>query len=243
MGKMYLLNDNVLDNLKKSIIVEKYQQNAFLEREYSGKQYKSSIDTSIDIRDLPELYVKEKSEEPLWIQDLNNAIKLHSVIRSENIPIRYLVDERFWTYLTHTIYWEYLQKRWPADSESRVKQKWFFDGGNQVFSRHSLVRLWWLAECSYSKDYDYELTKTAFEFQDPFNQVIERKISKSRKVFRAALKALHSIPDAYKLKSGKNRTKFGKAINTIAGVKLIEVMSEEEIVDIFKQQIEYIINE
>ena len=245
MGKMYLLNDNILDNLKKSITIEKYQSNSFLENEYSGKQYMSSIDTFININDLPNLYVKEKNEEPLWMQDFNNAIKLHSVINSKNVPIRYLVDERFWTYLTHTVYWDYLQKRWPADSESRIKQKWFFEGGNQVFSRHSLVRLWWLAECSYSDNYPdpYELTKTAFEFQDPFNQVIERKISKSRKIFRAALKALHDTQDAYKLKGDKNRTKFGKAINTIAGVKLIEVMSEDEIVSMFKQQIEYIINE
>ena len=49
-------------------------------------------------------------------------------------------------------------------------------------------------------------------------------------MFRAALKVFHNNPNAQKLKGDKNRTKFGKAINTIAGVKLIEVMPEEEIV-------------
>ena len=246
MGKMYLLNDNVLDNLKKNIDVEKYKGKEFLEKEYLGKQYKSAIDTLIDMNCLPELYYKDKTEEPLWIQDFNNSKTLYTIINSSNVPIRYLVDERFWTYLTHTKYWDYLQKRWPADTVERIKQKWFFDGSSQVFSRHSLVRLWWLAECSYNaenKSDPFELTKTAFEFQDPFNQVIERKISKSRKVFRAALTALHNNPNSQKLKGDKNRTKFGKAINTIAGVKLIEVMPEEEIIKMFNEQIDYIVKE
>lgn len=246
MGKMYLLNDNVLDTMKSNISIEKYQGEPFLENENFGRQYRSSIDTFIDLESLPDLYYKDKSEEPLWLQDFNNSKALYSVINSETVPIRYLVDERFWTYLTHTKYWEYLKKRWPADSVDRVKQKWFFDGISQVFSRHSLVRLWWLAECSAKcprYDDPFELTKTAFEFQDPFNQVIERKISKSRKIFRAALIALHDNQNSQKLKGDRNRTKFGKAINTIAGVKLIEVMPEDDIIKMFNEQIDYIVNE
>lgn len=241
MEELYLLTDKALDELKRTLSLEKYQNaEPFIEKQFTGRQYKSSIEKQLE---LPDLYVKPKEEEMLWIQDFNNAKTLHKTVNSKNIPLRYLVDERFWTYLTHTKYWNYVQKRWPAASQERINENWFFKGGNTVFSRHSLVRLWWRAECSYDNRLadPYELTKVAFDFADPFNQIIERKISKSRKVFRCALIALRDTPNSQKLKSPENRTKFGKAINTIAGVKLIELMAEDEIVQLFKEQINYIV--
>lgn len=242
MDNLYLLTDKALDELKRTITVEKYQEkNSFIEEQFKGRQYKSSIEKIVE---LPELYVKPKEEEMLWIQDYKNAITLHKAINSKTIHLRYLVDERFWAYLTHTKYWDYLQKRWEPTNENRIKENWFFKGGNTVFSRQSLVRLWWRAECSYDPNLEdpYELTRVAFDFADPFNQIVERKISKSRKVFKCALIALRDTPNSQKLKGDENRTKFGKAINTIAGVKLIELMSEEELVKMFSEQISYIVS-
>lgn len=242
MDELYLLTDRALDELKRTISIDKYQLSSpFIEEQFKGRQYRSSIGKKVD---LPDLDVKSKEEEMLWIQDYKNAIALHKVINTDNIPLRYLVDERFWAYLTHTKYWSYLQKRWPAINEERIKENWFFKGGNAVFSRQALVRLWWRAECSYDSNNlrdPYELTKVAFDFADPFNQIIERKISKSRKVFRCALIALRDTPNSQKLKSEENRTKFGKAINTVAGVKLIELMKEEELIKMFEDMIKNIV--
>lgn len=241
MENLYLLTDKALDELKRTVSIEKYQSSSpFIEEQFKGRQYKSSIEKQVE---LPELDYKPQEEEMLWIQDFKNAKKLHQAINSRNVHLRYLVDERFWAYLTHTKYWNYLQKRWPATSQEQIMENWFFKGGNTVFSRQALVRLWWRAECSYDEKLEdpYELTKIAFDFADPFNQIIERKISKSRKIFRCALIALRDTQNSNKLKSSENRTKFGKAINTIAGVKLIELMSEEEIVKIFQEQINYIV--
>ncbi len=243
MDHLYLLTDKALDELKKRISIEKYQNpTPFIEEQFKGRQYKSTIDKIVQ---LPDLYVKPKEEEMLWIQDYKNAVELHKAINSKTIHLRYLVDERFWAYLSHTKYWNYLQKRWPPTSEERIKENWFFkDNGNTVFSRQALVRLWWRAECSYdptNENNPYELTKVAFDFADPFNQVIERKISKSRKVFKCALIALRDTPNSQKLKKEENRTKFGKAINTVAGVKLIELMKEEELIKMFTEMIQDIV--
>ena len=67
-------------------------------------------------------------------------------------------------------------------------------------------------------------------------------MERSRKVFKCALIALRDTPNAQKLKGDENRTKFGKAINTIAGVKLIELMKEEELIQMFSEQIAEIVN-
>ena len=242
MESLYLLTDKALDELKSTVRIEKYNNSTnFIEEQFAGRQYRSSIDRSVE---LPDLYVKSKDEEPMWLQDFNNAITLHKAINSNTVPLRYLVDERFWSYLAHTKYWTYLQNRWPADNEDRIKRNYFFAGGSQVFSRHALVRLWWRVECSYNSQLSdpYELTRIAFDFADPVNQIIERKISKSRKVFRCALIALRDVPNSNKLKSSENRMEFGKAINSLAGIKLIEVMKEEEIIEMFKEQIRYIVD-
>ncbi len=242
MENLYLLTDKALDELKRTITIEKYQKKEpFIEEQFKGRQYRVSLDKMVE---LPDLYVKPKEEELLWLQDYHNAVTLHKFINSRTIHLRYLADERFWAYLTHTKYWQYVQKRWPPSNENRIKENWFFKDNSTVFSRQSLVRLWWRAECSYNPDLEdpYELTKVAFDFADPFNQIIERKISKSRKVFKCALIALRDTPNSQKLKTEENRTKFGKAINTIAGVKLIELMKEEELIKLFSEQISYIVN-
>ncbi len=241
MNKLYLLTDKALDELKSKIIVDNYLQNEpFIEKHFSGRKYRSSIDIDLE---LPQLIFSNESEDKKWMQDFENSKKLYSVINSKNIPLRYLVDERFWAYLSHTFYWNYLIVRWPVTSEKMIIEKWFFAGGNQVFSRQPLVRLWWLSECSYDENREdpFELTKVAFQFQDPFNQVLERRISKSRKVFKAVLRAFKDTPNAVKLKTDINRTTFGKAINTIAGVKLLDALTEDELYEIFVKEITNIV--
>ena len=55
--KLYLLTDRALDELKRNITVEKYEQpNPFIEEQFRGRQYKSSIDIDIE---LPDLYYKD----------------------------------------------------------------------------------------------------------------------------------------------------------------------------------------
>lgn len=243
MDELYLLTDKALDELKRSISTEKYKNDEpFIYDQFKGRQYRSSIEKSAD---LPNLYVKSKNEEELWKQSAKNAIELHKALRNSKVPLRYLVDERFWTYLSHTKYWKFMKERVQDLDEEKIKRNWFFNGGNQTFSRNPLVRLWWRAESSYDEKLDnpYELTEIAFEYADPVNQLVERKIGKSRKVFRCMLIAIRDTENAQKLKSSENRAALGKAINTIAGVKLIEVMTEEELVGMFSEQIKYIVND
>ena len=242
MEKLYLLTDKALNELKTSINSEKYKsKDTFLEEKFVGRQYLSTLDMEVT---LPDLYVKDRTIEPMWYQDFSNGKALHKCFKENGVRLRYLVDERFWVYLTHTKYWNYLQQRYPNIDEGVVRRHWFFEGGNQDFSRQSLLRLWWRVECSYDEKLEdpYELTKIAFEYADPVNQIIERKIGKSRKVFRSALIAIRDTENSEKLKNNENRTLLGKMINTIAGIKLIEVMSEEELVKMFSDQINYIVN-
>lgn len=238
--ELYLLYDDALNDLKYNIKnnLDKYNSSLpFLETYFSGKQYRYPLEININ---LPKLIIND--DLPKWEQDFENSKILYESI-SNKVPLRYLLDERFWSYLTHTYYWEYVTNRWPAKDEKRVNEKWFFSNGSQVFSRQSLVRLWWIPTITYDEKFKdpYELTKIAFEFQDPFNQIIERKISKSNKVVKAALRAIRDVDGSQQLKSDSNRTKFGKAINTIAGVKLLDALSEDELYDMFCNEIKNII--
>lgn len=242
MEKLYLMDHTVMYELKKNIVVSKYQnEKTFIFDDYNGKQFRNQIEYEVEI---PSLLENENNLKQ-WEMDFENSKKIHSVINSKKIPLRYLTDERFWTYLTHTHFWSYMHSRWYPTNENRVLEKYFFTGVGSSFSRHALVRLWWIAECSYDEnDVDpYRLTKLAFEITDPFNQIIERRIGRSRKIFKSVLKAFEiTYPECKKLTNSNNRTLLGKRLNIIAGVKIIELLSETDITNIIVSEIRKIIN-
>lgn len=242
MEKLYLLDEVVINDLKRNISINKYQNDKpFIYEDYTNKQFRTLIGYEIEI---PELITSE-SKLKQWEIDFENSKLIHNVFNSEVIPLRYLTDERFWTYLTHTYFWNYMHKRWYPTTESRILEKYIFNGTGSGFSRHALVRLWWIAECSFDKNSDdpYVLTKLAFEITDPFNQILERKIGRSRKIFKSVLKAFkNTYPECKKLGNSSNRTLLGKRLNIIAGTKILEFMDEDDLTNLVTTEIMKIVD-
>ena len=63
-------------------------------------------------------------------------------------------DERLWAGLCHSIYYEYLRKRWDYDKKSpktqkeavsNIKSRFFFSGGTRAgLYRNSIAKCWWV---------------------------------------------------------------------------------------------------
>lgn len=183
-----------------------------------------------------------------WEIDCENAIKLHKeFILKYNIPLSILSDERFIAYLTHDIYFDYMSARWPIDmdqeskQETRVKEKYFLPSGNQAFTRNMFLRFFWYTTITYDERENdpYGLTKVAFEYADPVNQIMERKYSRNPKIVKAALKAICNVEGSKVLNS--RRTLYGKAINNILGMYCLDVLNEKELIQIFETEIKKII--
>lgn len=199
---------------------------------------------------------------PQWQIDYNNSVKLHKdFVLKYKIPLNILLDERFITYLTHDIYYDFNIVRWPindkevensdleslADKDkkkpsalSRIESKYFVPSGAQGFTRNLFMRFFWYAHITYMQTEadPYELTRIAFEYQDPVNQIMERKYSKNKKIVIAALKAIKEVGSK---DLNRKRALFGKYINNMLSLYALDALKEDELKKLFIEQIKEII--
>ena len=144
-----------------------------------------------------------------------------------------------WTYLSHTEGWEYMQKRWPIDenTKSRIKNRYFVSSANSrrnVF-RNGLSRLWWGVYISIDENAKdkYNLTKLLFSDEDLFVSLVERDFSMCKNVTIGILRyLLHYKEKNGNILSTEKRRELMKYINRIGGLQSLELMSIEEVYNI-----------
>lgn len=244
-----MYTDIIINELRSNVAINlvKYQSGKKFVTDFIPNYNASLFPLEKDV-EYPQLdcsIAKPEDEKKQWQIDCDNAILLHKeFIDKYNIPLSIFSDERFIAYLTHDIYFDYMVKRWPiADNkENRLKEKYFLPSGNQAFTRNSFLRLFWYAYITQDNNSEdtYHLTKIAFEYADPVNQIMERKYSRNPKIVRAALKAIENVEGAKALNS--KRTLYGKAINNILGMYCLDALKENDLVLLFENEIKKIIN-
>lgn len=241
---LYMYTDVLINQLRDQIKTNKdlyKQKNKFIRdiiSEYETQLYPLEID--VEYPQLNKTISKRGDDKLQWEIDCENSIKLHSeFIGKYNIPVSIFSDERFILFLTHDIYYDYMICRWPIENEneSRIKEKYFLPTGSQAFTRNSFLRLFWYSYITYDKDSSdpYHLTKIAFEYADPVNQIMERKYSKNEKIVKAALTAIKNSQNAKILNS--KRTLYGKAINNILSMYCLDVLNDSELINLFEGEI------
>lgn len=163
--------------------------------------------------------------------DLKNSIKIHEALKE--LPRYILTDERFWAWFNFEIAYQAASQAMKIRSESTFKQHWLFNGGNRrgiffgVMSRcYFRVAL---SEDDRLSD-KYELTKFVIENPERFRNLSWRANSSEKHVVLGALKAEKSVCD-YLHSKVKNEVYpiLAKYISNYASIRLIDVISEEEI--------------
>ena len=62
-------------------------------------------------------------------------------------------DERLWAGLSHTVFYEYMLKRWPGKNDATsIINHYFFQGGTRSYMVNTLARLWWLGRKLYREE-------------------------------------------------------------------------------------------
>lgn len=234
------LRTNIKLNLPKYMETECFVKE-FIDN-YEAQLFPLNIEVEYPL--LNKNIAKRDDEVKQWEIDCENAIILHkNFVLKYNIPLQVLSDERFISYLAHDVYYDYMLVRWPIKEgkESRIKEKYFLPGGNQAFTRNTFLRFFWYAYITYDKNAKdpYHLTRIAFEYADPVNQIMERKYSKNPKIVRAALQAIANVKESRILNS--KRTFYGKAINNILGMYCLDILNEKSLTELLEAEIKKII--
>jgi hypothetical protein len=131
--------------------------------------------------------------------DLENTKILYSALKNLRIP--QATDERLWSYLAHTIFWEYMVSRWKVKSggdEQKtvnfIKNRYFFDAPARGPVRNGLARLWWYGYITYDESLDdpFELTEVLYRSQQISLHIGDRSFTRNPAIRKSILQGLKS---------------------------------------------------
>ena len=165
------LKDNLSNNRKDYLQSDKFIFNNY---NLNPEDYKSNIEL-----------IKPESDKDF---EKKNSIILYEALKDLDMSI--IVEKVFWTTLSHTYYYDYIQNRMPApvkeDTETLTSynekldkfiDRHYFQGGYQYKTRHALSGLWWRAHVTYDEALNnpYEYTEKLYSFSDRdlMNAVVE----------------------------------------------------------------------
>jgi Family of unknown function (DUF6339) len=178
------------------------------------------LNTLIEVPDNPpELIVGGSRAD----EEAENAIKVFEYLGS--LDRTQAADPRLWTTLTHTTFWRYCRKRWPAGKQgpAYILEHWFEKrgGGLGALRRNAISRLWWAAnltvapwesdaELTHLRSSDrYRFTRVLLSQAQIFQDVIEREFGSNQRLRTLLLSSLERH-----LPSVSNKDNLSKATST-----------------------------
>ena len=163
-------------------------------------------------------------------------------------------DERLWAGLTHTVFYDYMRKRWgygygkkPGTVEhetGEILTRFFYKGtGRTGFYRNTLAKCWWVGHNTYdpSKENPFEMLDIIGS-NDLSSKITEFfynfTFSSNPHVMQGIKEALQELNNEGKKLSVRNHIRPAMSkLNAVGGTTVIDCMSKEEIADIFLNEI------
>ncbi|MFJ7735614.1 DUF6339 family protein [Lysinibacillus sp. NPDC097287] len=234
MNNLVLMKSETLNDLKDNINLDLY-------RSYDNSEILSVLDlNSLSYNNF--LVVSDHNNKSA--DDFENCKALFEHFKY--LPLSIASDERFWSYLTHTTFWDYMCQRWPiqeaeGDETEFVKTRFFFNSKGKTFYRNGLSRLWWYAYLTYdeTKTDPYHYTKMMLTNQEIANLLIETtNLSRNKVALKATLEVITDflrLEESEEIEKVKNKRKFIRALikytNLVGGVTIWDTLSEQEAYD------------
>jgi len=179
--------------------------------------------------------------------DYDNSIKLYESLKG--LPRYILTDERFWAWINFEKGYQASLQAMPIKSDSTFSDHWLFTKGTRRgFTFGVLSRCFLRVDLSVDEDNPddkYWLTKFVIENPERFRNLTWRASSSERHIVKGTLKAEYDLyqkckDDAMlekKFKRAEKGTKniyteLSKYLSLYGSVRLIDVVSEEDVYDV-----------
>lgn len=166
------------------------------------------------------------------LKDLENTKRIYSDLKC--LTATQAQDYRLWVHLSHVEYWNYMKERWPPNSVSVIKSRYFFEGlTKDALVANGISRLWWFGYLTYDGDRKnpFELTEVLLMNQDIQQAFLERAYGRNRLILHSILEFIQKNREELKSGGGmsKNVKELAKNINLLGGVALLDCMTKEEV--------------
>lgn len=127
--------------------------------------------------------------------DFESAVAVYEAYN--NISTLLASIETFWAYITHTVMFNYAQKRWPnIDNDVNILDHWFV--GPHGILRNAAAALWWgvYSTIDNNRDDKYELTRILFKnYTMRVNTFGASLLIRHKEAMIGILSFLHDNPD------------------------------------------------
>ena len=189
--------------------------------------------------------------------DLQNCKILYTKLI--NISESQASDERLWAGLCHSVFYSYVRSRWnyqnlqlkdDSKDAGAILSRFFFSGGvRSGFFRNTLAKYWWVGRTAYQPkstnkfelldalgpdDFASKVTDLFYSYTFSSNPAIICGICKAWKIFR---------DNGIKLPVREYFRPALQYFNALGGGILLDVLSEEEVKDIFFEYVQQLYND
>jgi len=174
--------------------------------------------------------------------DLENAINLYEALKE--LPYSIASDEKYWAFLTHTVYWDYMRKRWPIEESQQneiefIKGRYFFSSKSKNFYRSGLSRLWWYGALTYDENHPenpYYYTELMLNRKDIASLIMDSPTVARNKVatfaFLSCINKLNKLEENQEIEKIKGREGFIRSImkklNYIGAITIWDSLDKED---------------
>ena len=188
------------------------------------------------------------------VSDLENIKILHRNLK--DLPLSVACDERFWTGLSHTTFFDYIWYRQgeeikksknEKEKKSRIKGAYFRNvAGRRGIFVNCLSRLWWTGYLVYDENRDdpYELAE-ALMYGDKGHSYASQIMLISARNFTSNRELFHGIMQAildYKRAGNELKRQVFEAVltyfNNISAITILDLLSKEDAYEIAMEQLQ-----
>lgn len=233
---LHILRESALSQLRGNIggNVGKYSlDEPWINEEFRGSRW--SLDTHLDLPGHFELLLPDEDS----TYDLENSKRLFLALK-DLTPVQ-AADERLWAYLSHTVGWQYMRKRWDVDkfrgnAQKRteyIRDRYFFmPNRDRALVRNGIARLWTYAYVTYDEQREdpFQLTEVLLQKLDIAQQLLERSFSRVPELPKAVMRVVQTYPkDQLDLTDRDQFRDVMRHVNRVGGVTILDLLTAFEL--------------
>lgn len=231
--KLYYMRQEILEDLKNNIAhnIENYsnESNQWIMNQYENPflEYKKTVDDF-------ELLVDPKD---VGSSDMENVRILHSNLKF--LTKSEAADERLWTGLTHSVFWNFMKERWssrPSKEEKQIGNRYFLTGGSsnrRALFMNTISRYWWIGELIYDEDNIknpyYLIEVFRGDFTTNVHTLLSSNFTSNTNILKGVLRPMLEYKEVNGSLSREEFQAIIRYANLIGGSYLLDYLSTEEI--------------
>lgn len=212
------ITDKIINNEDNKWIQEEFEEQIFVEKKYEIEDFELKCNPESKNKDI----------------DFENSITMYNSLNS--LPKYILSDDKFWLWLHFEKFYSVTRSMMKINGVSTIKDHWL--GGNRrglffgVLSRcYFRVRL-----SLQNGENKYELTRWVIDNPERFRNLTWRSFSSQEHLVRGILRGEKRAVEEVGKEDKSIYDKIGKYVSTIGSVRLVDVISEEDIEEMIYQK-------